>query len=84
MARIKKLQRIEPIIIEAYTQYNRTLKELATFHNVAVGTIQNILRRNSIPARPQGRKRIDQKDIEKYKEELAKLQNADNSGQISN
>ena len=66
-----KLKRIEPVIIEAYIKYDRTLKELATFHYVSVGTIQAILKRNNVPARPRGRKRNDGKDLEQYKEQIA-------------
>ncbi len=71
-----KLKNLEPVIIEAYTKYNRTLKELATFHFVAVGTIQAILKRNNIPLRSQGRKRNDGKDLEQYQKDIAeKLEN---------
>lgn len=66
-----KLKNIESIIIEAYTKYNRTLKELATFHYVSVGTIQAILKRNNVPARSRGRKRNDGKDLEQYREQIA-------------
>lgn len=66
-----KLKRIESVIIEAYTKYDRTLKELATFHFVSVGTIQAILKRNNVPARSRGRKRNDGKDLEQYKEQIA-------------
>lgn len=73
-----KLKNIEPIIIEAYTKHNRTMKELATFHYVCVGTIQAILRRNGIPARPRGRKRIDGQDLVQYQQEIAKLEEKSN------
>ena len=66
-----KLKNIEKIIIEAYTKHNRTLKELATFHYVSVGTIQAILKRNQVPARPRGRKRNDGQDLKQYQEQVA-------------
>lgn len=68
-----KLKKLEPIIIEAYTKHNRTLKELALFHYVCVGTIQAILRRNGVPARSSGRKRNDGEDLKQYQEKIAKL-----------
>ena len=71
MAPKLKLKNIEKIIIEAYTKYNRTLKELATFHFVSVGTVQAVLKRNNIPARSRGRKRNDGKDLEQYQEQIA-------------
>lgn len=73
MPRIRKLQRVEQIVIEAYTQYNRTMAELAAFYNVSLGTIQNVLRRNKIPARSVGPRRRDGEDLRKYKEDLKKI-----------
>lgn len=63
----KKLSREEDTIIEAYVVHNRTMRELAMFHNVAVGTIKNILDRNGVPTRSRGRKRLDKTDLEIYK-----------------
>ena len=43
MPHIRKLQREVPLIIEAYTEHGRTLRELACFHSCSAGTIRNIL-----------------------------------------
>lgn len=51
--------RVERLIIEAYTEYHRTLAELALFYGVSIGTIGNVLRRNKVPSRGRGRRRRD-------------------------
>lgn len=70
MAPKVKLKNVEKIIVEAYIEHARTMKELATFHFVSVGTIRAILKRNGVPSRPQGRRRNDGKDLEQYKEAI--------------
>jgi hypothetical protein len=75
--RIRKLLRVERIVIEAYTQYDRTMAELAAFYNVSLGTIRNVLRRNKVPARRAGPQRRDGEDVRKYKEDLKKTNESD-------
>lgn len=57
MAQARKLVKEEELIVEAYTQHGRTLRELACFHHVAVGTIRNILKRRGVPLRNIGRRK---------------------------
>lgn len=78
MPRIRKLRRVEQLIIEAYTQYDRTYAQLALFYGVSIGTIRNVLRRNKVPPRSAGRRRNDGEDLRMYKEEL-KNKRADES-----
>lgn len=70
MPRIRKLRKVEQLIIEAYTQYDRTYAELAVFYGVSIGTIRNVLRRHSITPRSAGRRRKDGEDTRQYKEDL--------------
>lgn len=77
MPRIRKLQRVEQIIIEAYTMYDRTMAELSAFYNVSLGTIRNVLKRNNVPARSAGPRRRDGEDLRKYKEDLKKINESD-------
>ena len=53
----RKLVREEDLIVEAYTQHDRTLRELACFHQVSPGTIRNILKRRGIDCRQRGRRK---------------------------
>jgi len=53
----RKLQKEELLIVEAYSQHNRTLRELACFHSVSTGTIRNILVRHGVTRRMRGRKK---------------------------
>lgn len=77
MPRIRKLRRVERIVIEAYTMYGRTMAELAAFYNVSLGTIRNVLKRNEIPARRTGPRRRDGEDVRKYKEDFKKINESD-------
>lgn len=79
MPRIRKLQRVEQIVIEAYTTYDRTMAELAAFYNVSLGTIRNVLKRNKVPARSAGPRRRDGEDLRQYKEDLKKINESDES-----
>lgn len=51
------LVREEELIIEAYTQHARTLKQIALFYGVTPGTIRNILRRRDVTLRVRGRRK---------------------------
>jgi hypothetical protein len=53
----RKLVKEEELIVEAYTVHDRTLRELACFHNVTPGTIRNILRRRGVTLRGRGRRK---------------------------
>lgn len=55
MPRVRKLTAFEPIIIEGYLN-GTSIDDLATVHGASPGTVRNILIRNGVPIRTQGRK----------------------------
>lgn len=58
MPRVKKLTAIEAIIVQGYLA-GGSLERLADTHNVSPGTIRNVLKRQGIELRKQGRKKKD-------------------------
>ncbi len=60
----KKIANRYPLVVEAYTKYGRTVREIALFFGVSYKTIANILARMGVEKRKVGRRK---------KEEIAKL-----------
>jgi hypothetical protein len=56
--KIRKLSNVAEQIIHGYNN-GMTLQELGDLHEVAPGTIRNLLDKNNIQRRPRGRRRND-------------------------
>lgn len=59
-----KLSMVADEVVEAYTTHGKTLREIADFHNVAPGTVRNLLISRGVSLRSRGRKKNtnDQKE----------------------
>ena len=58
MPRVRKLEAIKDVIVSSYN-LGASIDLIASTHNVSPGTIRNILIRQGVPLRKQGRKPKD-------------------------
>jgi len=58
MPRVRKLESIKDVIVASYN-LGTSIDLIASTHNVSPGTIRNILIRQNVPLRKQGRRPKD-------------------------
>ena len=56
MPRVRKLEALRDVIVEGY-QLGASIDLIASTHNVSPGTVRNILIRQGVTLRKQGRKK---------------------------